>query len=799
MSANTGGGGVTVAALEEIIDYATIAPALKDAIAMGGSTGAVAIELDGIPYIYKFAPPKNVVNEFVAFKLYAAAGARVPTVHLVVNEEAGGIPQGVLIQYIEGVTIKKALHEHLLKEGERITVYAAVKTDFMLHVLFANWDAINSENYILQLLDSGRYDVSEPYIIDLGGALFYRAMGEPKPDRFFTSLDLQELDTIPNESALGGAKLFVTPTMEDLREHHILHRNVCSRAIRLNQTALLAEVERLQGLRGGEIFGFYAAGEDLYRILKGRLSMIKDFCEGSTMRESIHRAMSKHENTVFVPKVLNSALTKTPKVNRIAKAYHTSILNAMKDEIYEPFRLRGARAMVEPGGITMEESKHIILTKKYGPVGGGAAGAAVGGAGTAVSYTYNWNGEAVEPAPNTLSDEDDYPPYPMPRVTLTLDGSPTALSLKHKMLASRTDERLHAWLAAQTAFIKGLTPRERSILMSYTRHGDRLVNNYLRRTLRANLEEIMTEILSGFMDYDDYQIPLAYSIIDQIDDLMRTKRYLLQVPEDWIPRLGSGSSKNAISKLLKLADGTVNMGHLTTFMIANRAFFNSARQIEGLIVQYLGDLLAIMRKAPPAPHRFTVFRGLGGDSYMRGLDFRSAEFLSTSLSPERVVESFLNQVSDERVVRQFAGGIYEMDVSPRVPCIYMESISQFPGEYEILLAPGAVVETGDKVYLKYYNPRPESLRQIREESGGVGFGTIVSVVECQVRMSAGAAEKVRQVAYLGDMRGVSERFSADKPRGVVAGKGRKKRIAWKTARRGRKGRGRHTSRRTNSS
>jgi hypothetical protein len=129
-----------------------------------------------------------------------------------------------------------------------------------------------------------------------------------------------------------------------------------------------------------------------------------------------------------------------------------------------------------------------------------------------------------------------------------------------------------------------------------------------------------------------------------------------------------------------------------------------------------------------------------------------------------------------------------MEVRPQVPCIYMEALTQYPGEYEILIAPGVIVETSDTIRLKYYNQNPSGLLQIEQESAGKGPGTFVSVVECLVRVPK-AAEKAGQLIYLGDMRSraagqdVSERFSSDKPRGERTGRGHKKRITWKSERR----------------
>lgn len=761
----------------EVLDSIEIEPSLKGAEAAGGSTGALRIEYEGNPYIYKSNKPNLVVNEFVAFKLYAAADGRVPRAHLVINSAAGGIPQAVLIQLVPGVTVANALRENLLLFGQRITLYESIKSDFLLHALFANWDTKNSENHIIPTTRMGEYQVNTPYTIDLGGALFYRASGEHKPIRYFTRYDMDELEEIPTQSAVTSSRLFTYPTEGDLREPHILYQNVCNRMMRIKRDDILAEIARLQTLQTNTLFDFYPAGFDLHKIVSSRLTLVENFCKRGKLRESISAAATQIERGPTPFYTYRTNIHKGEKFDKYGKVLYNTIVTSLKDEVFEKLEMKERRTLVDLGGVTAEEAAHIELVKPALPstrrrYAGAAGGAAAG----------NW-------------DDDDYldetndnatTGFPEPRVTITLDGTATAMSLKHKMIAARTDPKLRAWLEAQTAFIlTGLSNRERNILISYTRHGDRLANNYLRRTLRDDLHDLMSEIIAGPTDYPHYSVPLAYSLLDQIDTLMREKKHLLAIPDDWV-----GDRRKPSSLLLGGgADGSeVSMEAVAAFMEANRAFFDSPRQIESLLAQYVRDLYEIMKKAPRAPHTFTVFRGFKSDSYLTSLDFRAVDFLSTSLSPETVYNHFLFHKSDARIMRLYSGSVYEMNVSPSVPCIYMESMSQFPGEFEILIPPGVIVETDDKVYMKYYAEKPYSLSTILDESRPTGNGKFVAVVECAVRLPK-TGERGGQLVALGDMRvrdsirDVSERFSSVKPRGERVGRGHKKRITWKAERR----------------
>jgi len=130
----------------------------------------------------------HVANEYLAFQLYKAAGCRVPNVEFVRLDDLGGY--GLLEDYIPNETLRTLLElahddEHVRKQLRTIS-FPALQPDLILHALFGNWDINNTENIIIPLNEDGDFDYANPVIIDLGGTLQFRAMGELKKADQFT-------------------------------------------------------------------------------------------------------------------------------------------------------------------------------------------------------------------------------------------------------------------------------------------------------------------------------------------------------------------------------------------------------------------------------------------------------------------------------------------------------------------------------------------------------------------------------------------------------------------------------------
>jgi len=135
---------------------------------LGGSTGAQLIEdpATGERYVKKRGSSEgHLLNEFAAEEAYRAAN--VPTVDSAMYGDTQG--KYKLHRYIEGTLLSD------LSGQEKLDAIKKVQKDFAVDATLGNWDVVGlSQDNILVGKDG------IPYRIDAGGALAYRAGGQPK-------------------------------------------------------------------------------------------------------------------------------------------------------------------------------------------------------------------------------------------------------------------------------------------------------------------------------------------------------------------------------------------------------------------------------------------------------------------------------------------------------------------------------------------------------------------------------------------------------------------------------------------
>lgn len=156
----------------------------------GGTNAKHVIGRNGMRYVYKKGKnPAHIMSEILAYKLYAAAGAPVPAIQEVYSAAAGNQSRiiGMLVDFIEG--------DSLLGMGKKIPseVMQQIEATFVWHALFANWDAKGRDNYIYNPTEG------KVYIIDLGGALQFRAKGDRKAVNDFGAT-VKELNSLPERA-----------------------------------------------------------------------------------------------------------------------------------------------------------------------------------------------------------------------------------------------------------------------------------------------------------------------------------------------------------------------------------------------------------------------------------------------------------------------------------------------------------------------------------------------------------------------------------------------------------------------
>ena len=262
---------------------------------LGGSTGAYVATWLNKPYVYKpgaRGAEAHAMNEILALRLFAAAGVRVPEEIYEVRD--GAVFNGLLISYIPGASARELFDDGVTPPGspELQTLVEAVERDFVIHALFANWDARNAENYMVKRSDEGVWDLEAPFVIDLGGALMYRAMGAFDPRK------------MPADGLEGGRGNIQTLAefatagryFSRFKDGTARHTAVCQRWAAVDKAAILNTLDANAHLavdpRGRPIH------EELMGRLEGRMAAIDAFCAqgggGRNKKMTRRRRVTKH-------------------------------------------------------------------------------------------------------------------------------------------------------------------------------------------------------------------------------------------------------------------------------------------------------------------------------------------------------------------------------------------------------------------------------------------------------------------------------------------------------------------------
>jgi hypothetical protein len=135
----------------------------------GGNEGGLFQAPDGTKWYMKYLKPEHAINELAANLLYRLAGLKVPEYRIMQHD---GKP-GLASRFVEGLkNVSESVFNKLSPDQKR-QVWEGYVTDVWL----GNWDAPSPKN--LQLDANGNI-----LRIDHGGALIYRALGEPKGKAF---------------------------------------------------------------------------------------------------------------------------------------------------------------------------------------------------------------------------------------------------------------------------------------------------------------------------------------------------------------------------------------------------------------------------------------------------------------------------------------------------------------------------------------------------------------------------------------------------------------------------------------
>jgi hypothetical protein len=146
-------------------------------------------------YVKTSKSPEHARNEALANDLYELAGVSVP------NVAVGKDGNTISSEIVTGDSVQPL--SNVLSDPD---IMKRVREDFVIDAWLANWDVAGLGLDNMVIVDG------QPYRIDAGGALLYRAQGNPKGNKFGN--EVTELDSLTNPSVNPqAAKVFgkVTP------------------------------------------------------------------------------------------------------------------------------------------------------------------------------------------------------------------------------------------------------------------------------------------------------------------------------------------------------------------------------------------------------------------------------------------------------------------------------------------------------------------------------------------------------------------------------------------------------------
>jgi len=665
---------------------------------LGGSTGAIIVEYNGARYVLKTGSTeggiRHAINEYIAFKLYALVGARVPHVELVYD---GTEPSGILLEYILGQTPEEFSP---LSDSETTTMQLIVNNDYIVHALFANRDAINPENYIVPLSAAiGTYDFKGLYILDLGGALFYRSKGAEKGLNF-TDKTVPEVDSLAATAAEHGSIFFSDLNASASGRHRI----ICQRWQLIDSDAIIRFLESPDLIL--PLLEKYDM-TSLIRTMKRRIEFINEYCSRPA---SPSQSLSAAELAALVAEIDNMLddrrTTAAALKARIGKNIEILALPTREDDpplfhtIYMEPRYRalffelvklakantdvlnsGSRGSVSLIRLAQQKKDYealaaliiagarldsyelgqIDLKRLFEEIGRQSPQNSIVGR----LRIAEW--EPVSPHDiiplRTKEAANEEAPDENRNVKRTELAKPDTALDKTVLLPKPVDERImETWKAEQARYLDS-SPRIAAIVRAYTYRGDRLANSYLRGTLTKPYD--MLNALRG-----DSVIPFAYQIYDNYDYLER--QGLTMPPRETLLEDGSRGSSSS---------SAVNDAAIKALYIANFDYFLRLHNIHKLMKDYCRDLLDIIKRAPRAPMDMLVYRGVENELHLKTgtIDYVNNSFQSTSINPYSAVD-FTKRLFDTPI--RFS--IYEMKLPYGAPCLFLDPVSRYK-EHEILL------------------------------------------------------------------------------------------------------------------
>jgi tRNA A-37 threonylcarbamoyl transferase component Bud32 len=177
---------------------------------LGGSTGALLVEKDGVKYVKKSAAnPEHLSSEMRSLKYMSQAGVPVPKVQEYIKGES------VYLEYIEGKTLKEYAKSSNVTSENLISTYSKISKYFAAQALFANHDTIGLDYDNIMITPTG-----DPVFVDVGGSMGYRAQGGIKEswNNWNSSVGVSELKSMLDSSVNKQSASVFSPGLNKVKD-----------------------------------------------------------------------------------------------------------------------------------------------------------------------------------------------------------------------------------------------------------------------------------------------------------------------------------------------------------------------------------------------------------------------------------------------------------------------------------------------------------------------------------------------------------------------------------------------------
>jgi hypothetical protein len=216
------------------------------------------------------------------------------------------------------------------------------------------------------------------------------------------------------------------------------------------------------------------------------------------------------------------------------------------------------------------------------------------------------------------------------------------------------------WLQSSRDYVAQLPNSKKNVIRAYTRHGDEVINEYLRNPLAFPSHKTSGLLFETMPDQNTYlyavQVLRRYSPERSVDSYFTDQGVLTEEGKD---------------RIKDIMETTVR---------------RDIHTIKDMIKEYISELREIIQSAPRPTEDIYVFRGVDSD-YMDVVDtpIHQRGFNSTTFSPNIAV--YLSAESKH---------VYQIIIREGTPCICTRDVSEFPNEWEILLDTDVYGIAGEK-------------------------------------------------------------------------------------------------------